>query len=137
MTHLQDYDDYNVFLIKNTNLPYEAIQKILLYSDCKNFLSIYKDCLKELLQKTKDTQYFYHLDYNKITTREYFKRYKTEDVEGLGFNNYDEIDLMFYFHLSNELVSTLTYHNYELEYDRVIQELKTVVENSKLIDLED
>ena len=58
--HQQEYTNHTTILIKSTNLPFDIIKNILTYSGSKNYLTIYKDCLKEFMKRIEGTKVVFY-----------------------------------------------------------------------------
>jgi hypothetical protein len=131
---LNEYDEIDALLLaraEDTELPHGIIKEILLYIGCKNYLTIYQECLKEFMTKVQGTSYLYHVDATHIRTVEYMLRYNIQRLLDDGIDEYDGqydgINLIFYFCMTGDKVSFIKKVNYEIMYDNVINQLVDII----------
>ena len=64
---LNEKDILNEYLLKKTILPYDLINKIIDYTNFKNYIDIYESCLNEILKlnNSRKSDYSYLVKYTK------------------------------------------------------------------------
>lgn len=127
MEHSQDYDVLNTMFVVYTSLPFQVIKKTMAYTGNKNYRTIYRQCIDEVVDIINDTGFLYHIEQmfdrefavhqledNKNKRRfrvvrhqqttEYMKRYTINDDN----KNLTPIELIFYFALEGIEISHIT-----------------------------